>query len=123
MGAKGNASLSNEERKKLKRTFSFLDKAYKNGLTGTRLSSDYAHFYIMSTTLLEQGIFPVDLDKDGRAELTRKLIEFGKHMVVQPPPKDDTDMGKYLLLSSKQTTDAKKRVDRQKLFKEILGTL
>jgi len=77
----------------------------------------------MTTSLLQQEIFPVDLDDAGRAELIRKLIAFGELMVVQPPPKEDTDMGKYLLLSSKQTTDARKRGDRQKLFKDILATL
>ena len=77
----------------------------------------------MSTTLLQQKIFPVDLDEAGRKELTRKLIEFGKLMVKQPAPKEDTEIGKYLLLSSKQTTDAKKRGDRQKLFEDILATL
>jgi len=123
MDAPGEAALTPKERQTLKRTFSFLDKAYKKGLAQTRLATDYVHFYIMSTTLLQQKIFPVDLDEAGRKELTRKLIEFGKLMVKQPAPKEDTEIGKYLLLSSKQTTDAKKRGDRQKLFEDILATL
>ncbi|HUK40967.1 MAG TPA: DUF262 domain-containing protein [Candidatus Acidoferrales bacterium] len=123
MDATEEVALKASERQTLKRTFSFLDKAYRKGLEKTRLATDYVHFYIMTTSLLQQEIFPVDLDDAGRAELIRKLIEFGKLMVAQPLPKDDTDMGKYLLLSSKQTTDAKKRADRQKLFKDILATL
>jgi hypothetical protein len=120
---KGESALSLEEKKRLKRTFSFLDKAYKQGLSKTRLASDYAHFYILCTTLLTQEVFPVDLDEKGRAKLIRKLIAFGKAMTSQPPPKEDTEMGKYLLASSKQTTDAQKRTDRQAQFKRILKTL
>jgi uncharacterized protein DUF262 len=123
MDARKEEPLTLEERKKLKRTFSFLDKAYKRGLAGTRLASDYAHFYIMSTTLLKQEIFPITLDENGRDELIRKLIEFGNLMATQPQPTQGTEMGRYLILSSKQTTDATKRADRQKRFKEILATL
>lgn len=117
-------SLTAEEKKKLTRTFSFLTKAYRKGLGETRLATDYVHFYIMATSLLKQEIFPVATSEEQRSELMRRLIEFGKRMHEEPkPPTEETDMGKYLVLSSKQTTDAKKRISREKMFADILREL
>lgn len=124
MGAKGESALTSEEKHILQRTFSFLYQAYTNGLAGTRLASEYAHFYIMSTSLVKQEIFPVVISEPKREDLMRKLTEFGKRMDTEPIPfKSESKMGEYLLLSSKQTTDVKKRARREVLFKEILETL
>lgn len=124
METKTEASLSVEEKNKLQRIFSFLSKAYRKGLKTTRLASEYAHFYTMSTSLIKQEIFPVVITMDQRSDLMRKLKEFGARMEIEPRPfKEESKMGQYLLLSSKQTTDVKKRGEREKLFKEILATL
>jgi hypothetical protein len=129
---KEEEALTSAETKSLRRLFTFLDEAYKKGLGQTRLATDYSHFYIMATSLLS-GLLPIPTgtlsSPSVRAErdaLTAKLKKFG-NILASPPTKrtdgEETDIERYLSLSSKQTTDAKKREQRQKLFKEIIGSL
>jgi hypothetical protein len=118
--------LTGEEQKKLRRVFTFLEQSYNNsGLARTRLSSEYSHFYIMTTSLLA-GLLVKDATLDDRAHLAKKLTMFGAMIDNGPGQRlegEETDLEKYLALSSRQTTDAKKRGQRQKLFEKILGTL
>lgn len=119
-----NLPLSGAEVKKLRKTFQFLQNAYRAGLVKTKFASDYSHFYILWTTLLSGGsIFPDPISDTDKKVLTQKLIEFGKQLEKTYRPEDTSNMAKYLRLSSKQTTDAKKRQDRQDLFKKILEDL
>jgi len=118
-----NAPLNGQEIKKLRRVFKFLQTAYRSGLDKTRLASDYSHFYIMCTSLLSGDILTDPSTDDEKKEISKKLIEFGKFLEHTPAANDTSTTAQYLRLSSKQTTDAKKRAERQKLFKEILATL
>jgi hypothetical protein len=123
-GKKTELPLSVDERNKLQRVFSFLRKAYARGLKNTRLASEYAHFYIMCTSLLRQEIFPVVILETDRDLLMQRLTEFGNKMDVEPKPfVESSKMGEYLLLSGRQTTDVKKREKREELFSKILETL
>ena len=123
MDAQEEPALNDAERKKLKRVFSFLAGAYAKGLATTRLASEYSHFYIMATALLSEQFFPLNTDDAGRKELVRKLTAFGKLIEQEPAPKEDTNMGKYLVLSNRQTTDAAKRVERERIFKLLVQEL
>jgi len=119
--------LTSEERKKLRRVFTFLgDTAYKNGLGDTRIAKDYGHFYIMATSLLSGDLLPKDADGNARLALAQKLTKFGQLLEVKSTPQPDgkkTDMESYIELSARQTTDAKKRGQRQVLFEKIIKTL
>jgi hypothetical protein len=118
--------LNSEERKRLRRVFTFLNSAYKNtALSDSRLASDYSHFYIMTTALLS-GLLPNDADEPARIALAKQLIKFGSMLderAGKPIEDEETDTDKYLTLSSKQTTDASKREQRQKLFEKIVKKL
>jgi hypothetical protein len=117
--------LTSDERKKLRRVFTFLSDAYRTTLSKTRLASDYSHFYIMTTALLS-GLLRKDADKDARATLVQKLAKFGAMLENKPVPRiegEETDLEKYLSLSRTQTTDAKKRGQRQELFEKIVKNL
>jgi len=115
--AKEEAALTKQERSRLQNAFDFLTRAYKQSTLGnTRLASEYSHFYIMITALLKS-----DLRNIGDGELTRKLVSLGSKMDTNEDP--ESDIGKYLALSSKQTTDAEKRKDRQMLFVSIVKGL
>lgn len=118
--------LTSEEKKKLRRVFTFLDAAYRNGLGDTRIARDYGHFYIMATSLLSGDLLTKDADSEARATLTQKLTKFSEMLDIGPEPHADgkkTDMETYLELSAKQTTDAKKRQFRQVLFEKIIKSL
>lgn len=119
-------ALTSNEKKQLRRVFTFLDSAYKNGLADTRIAKDYSHFYIMATSLLSGDLLPKDADENARTALGQKLTKFGQSLDVKPGPRPDgkkTDMETYLELSARQTTDAKKRETRQTLFEKIVKTL
>ena len=118
--------LNPQEKKRLRRAFTFLKDAYRNdALSNSRLASDYSHFYIMTTALLS-GYLANNADQPARDALAQQLAKFGAMLderAGQPNVGEETDLDKYLSLSSKQTTDAKKREQRQKLFQKIVKTL
>jgi len=114
----GHNKLSKAERSKLTYAFKFLRDAYKNSdLGNTRLASDQTHFYIMITSLLASDL----LARVEHAELAKKLTKFGKLIAARST--SDSEIRQYLDLSSKQTTDAEKRKERQKLFVETVNRL
>lgn len=121
-------ALSGAETKTLRRLFTFLDEAYSSGLSNTRLATDYSHFYIMATSLLT-GLLPTHtgaVAAQQRKDLIGRLKKFGA-LLENPEAKktdgEETDLERYLNLSSRQTTDAKKREQRQVLFKRIVASL
>jgi hypothetical protein len=118
-----NEPLNGKETTKLRAVFIFLASAYRSGLGKTKIASDYSHFYIVCTTLLSGYMFTIPMSGVDRKELTRKLIAFGKLLDKSYKPEDSSDIAKYQRLSSKQTTDASKRAERQTLLQLILGAL
>ena len=121
---KAESPLTAEEKKKLRRTFTFLDRAYKAGLRDTRLATDYSHFYIMATSLLSGDLLAQDAGDPERTELIAKLLKFSKFLEPSPTLPGDADIRSdtlsYLSLSTRQTTDSKKRKQRQSLFEKIV---
>jgi hypothetical protein len=118
-----NPPLSSQERKVLRRVFQFLESAYRVGLSRTKVATDYSHFYIVCTTLLSGYMFPNPMPDQQKKVLIKKLIAFGKKLDVQYKPEDLSNIAQYQRLSSKQTTDARKRGERQVLLQKILGTI
>lgn len=114
--------LTKAERSKLTKAFTFLRSAYAtSGLSSTRLATDQTHFYTMITSLLD-GAWPSVANTDADAsKLVKKLVAFGKLIAAKSPSNEDVQQ--YLQLASKQTTDAEKRKDRQKLFVDIINSL
>jgi Protein of unknown function DUF262 len=110
--------LTKQEKANLRKAFEFLQVAYAHSSLGTsRLATDQTHFYTMITSLLT-----VLLDgPHSQRELRRKLTEFARLISSKQP--SDRDVQAYLELSSKQTTDADKRKERQKKFVEIITRL
>lgn len=114
--------LDTSELGRISEVFEFLAKGYReSGLAETRWATDQTHFYILATTLLAVA-------KDGKAldeSWFGKLVKFDKFLTGQatPPQKVKADVKTYINLSSKQTTDAAKRQDREKLLVTILKGL
>jgi hypothetical protein len=71
----------------------------------------------MITSLLASDLLATVLTKT----LVKKLVAFGK--LIGAKKVLNADVERYLELSSKQTTDAEKRKDRQKLFVDIVKSL
>lgn len=119
--------ISTTEKSKLSRVFTFLQKAYAASpeLAASRLAMDQTHFYTMVTTMLDGGLFDVDpktpqpksLDKG----LVNRLVRFSKLITDKAPT--DPRIRKYMELSSRQTTDAERRKERQNVFREIMFNL
>jgi hypothetical protein len=106
--------LTEAQRRKLVSVFSFLHAVYKSPLSGTKLATDYTHFYIMATTLLDGKL--ATKTPEERTELVRKLISFSRHLSSDPDTISNAEIKSYVQLSARQTTDAEKRKERQRLF-------
>jgi Protein of unknown function DUF262 len=118
--------LTIDEKMQLRRVFTFLEYGYRTELVRTRLASDYSHFYILATALLAGNLLPKNADQQLRETLITKLTTFGKMLEIKSAPRaegEETDMERYINLSSRQTTDSKKRKQRQDLFEKIINTL
>jgi hypothetical protein len=114
----GQPKLTRPERSKLTRVFTFLHDAYKNTELGkTRFASDQTHFYIMVTSLLGSDLLTTIEEK----VLISRLIKFGN--LIGAKAISDVEVQVYVDLSSKQTTDAEKRKQRQQKFEEIVKNL
>jgi hypothetical protein len=114
--SKESERLSKEERRKLRAPFVFLAEAYRTSdLGATRLATDQTHFYTMVTALLASDLLNL-------VDLKRRLLTFSKLLAApgHKVPTDDERVARYLELSSKQTTDADKRRDRQQLFVDLI---
>ena len=112
--------LTKIERSKLSNVFMLLRDAYsKTELSNTRLATDQTHFYTMVTALLD-NTWDISTDAS-REKLVKRLVAFGK--TIGSRIVSNAEVGRYLSLSSKQTTDAEKRKDRQKLFIDIVNNL
>jgi hypothetical protein len=110
------------------KAFKILKDAYKNPkLLETKWAKDNTHFYILITSLIDEV-------KEAAAQpsveilpelIADKLIKFDGIINGTSPTGDEVlnKVGKYVALSEKQTTDVKKRQDREELFREILKLL
>lgn len=124
-GTKPSApKLTKKELGLLRGVFTFLRGAYKNGqFCKTKWATDQTHFYILTTSLLNEAHQNPSFPDDTIA----KLIKFDALMANKGKP-DATPtirskVKDYMALSEKQTTDVAKRQEREKLFRELLGLL
>jgi len=112
--------LSKIERSKLTKAFVFLREAYSDSeLSGTRLATDQTHFYTMITAILD-GTWDIS-EEATCTKLVKRLVAFGK--ILNSKIVSNPEVARYLSLTGKQTTDAEKRKDRQKLFVDIVNNL
>jgi hypothetical protein len=117
-----SSKLTKEERKSLRKLFSFLRSVYgRDGISKSRLATDQPHNYTMLT-----AIHGLDLiGAYGKDELGRKLREMAN--LVDGKRKAPDGKGKafkeYMDLSSAKTTHPGRRTTRQALFAEILQVL
>ena len=106
----------------LTNVFRFIDKAYKTTkISETRWATDQTHFYILATSLIDEAKADPRLD----AEIFGKVIRIdGIFQGLIPASEEIKNKIKdYFELSTKQTTDVKKRQTREKLFRDILKLL
>lgn len=112
--------LKREEKAVLRKTFAFLETAYKNAeLRGSRLATDQTHFYTMVTALLNSDL----IDRYQTADLTSKLVKFSK-LLGHPTSGGHDPLSRavdtYKNLSAEKTTDASRRkTRRQKLIEAV----
>jgi hypothetical protein len=117
------AKLTKEEKSKLKAVFSFLENAYKNSALGeSRLAMDQTHFYTMAASLLSTDL----LARYDASTLTAKLLKFSQLIDENPTTLKQNDtpldqaISRYVLLASEKTTDASRRIERQKEMDKAL---
>ena len=116
------ARINGTEMSTLRSLFKFLASVYSAAsIKKSKLATDQPHFYTMVTSISALGL----IAKYGRQDLKRRLIELaavvdGKK--AAPTGKKEA-LGKYLSLSSKQTTHPGRREERQALFAELLEAL
>jgi hypothetical protein len=118
--------LSKDEKSKLRGAFTFLENAYKISTLGdSRLAVDQTHFYTMSASLLSTNL----LNKYAPDVLTGKLVKFAKLIDEEPDTlkQNDTPLNqsilKYIMLAIEKTTDASRRIERQKEMLKAIDLL
>lgn len=108
--------ISQNAKKNLKKTFLFLDQAYKKGLYKTKLASDNTYFYTMVTAFLK------DPNLIENNQILERLSNFAD--ALQKDKHSDKEFEKkikeFLSLSAKHTTDVGNREAREKLFLECI---
>lgn len=119
---KSSSKLDKVERQLLSATFKFLKKNLSE-LGTKRLFTDQTHSYTVVTSIMRDNL----LERIGERALSIKLGKFSGILDKTPTGKLDEKIGpqlkRYLELSSKQTTDASRRTERDKLFVEIVDLL
>lgn len=119
----GGKRLTGPEVKNLRRVFSFLKDAYAGPLVKSRLATDNTHFYTMVTSLLSSDL----LEKYTKTSLVAKLNAFAKIVEGKNGQTVDKrireDMTEYLKSSVRQTTDATRREERQRIFYKVIAAL
>ena len=111
------------EHARLRGVFDMIKTFHRNSdFTKTRWATNQTHFYILVVTLLSDA-------KDGWKQpqnLAERLVVFdnalnGSHLGISRGMVQK--IREYAALSAKQTTDATKRSDREKLFQKIVRSL
>jgi hypothetical protein len=120
--------LTDKQIKLITKVFKFLKEACKNPkFLKTRWATDNTHFYILATSMIDEL---KQADAQSLADLLplsniEKLIKFDCIINGSLTTSDaiKSKIADYTGLSVKQTTDATKRQDRTKLFREILKAI
>ena len=114
--------MDKTEIKLIRCTFEFL-RALLPKLGGTRLFTDQTHAYTLATSLIRANL----IEQVEQRALTAKLAMFAKALepsqLGQEPEVVRDRFRRYRELAAKQTTDASRRTDRDKLFVEIIELL
>jgi len=112
--------LTPKERKNLQSVFSFLRTQLKK-LGKSRLFTDQTHSYTMITSMLRANL----IKAYGAPVLETKLAKFAA--LLDGAKVSDRALSRlrsaYLELSDKQTTDASRRQQRDRLFVDIIASL
>jgi hypothetical protein len=119
-------AITAPEEKKLRITFNFLDKCYKETSLGTtRLARDLPHFYTMVTSLLASDLLDADGAPPDYPTVRKKLIAFAK-LLVEPtsiPANIVEDLQEYKRAAARQTTHPGQRRTRHNKFLAIMDKL
>ena len=115
-------AVSKNDIKIIRDFFKFYWSLYKSApFKNSKLSTDQAHLYTSLTTLLKYDL----LRKYGEKKLALKVINMSK--LIENGKSSNASINKnlkeYLGLCESHTTDASKRDDREKLFKDILANI
>jgi transposase-like protein len=117
--------LDAEHQRILKEVFGLLKKIYSTtALMNSKFAIDATHFYTMVTALIKKSA----LRKMSKKKLSNKLIKFANilensKLMKKQSKKTKEDLGKYIELSSKHTTDVSRRASREQLFIDIIEDL
>ena len=119
-GRNPQSKLTAAEVDSLRKVFGFLVKQIPS-LGTSRIFTDHTHLYTVITSLLEEDL----VSSLGQMELGRRLKTFSGLIGqrVKPPRGLGPKVAQYLEYSAKQTTDASRRTERQRLFLEIVDAL
>lgn len=111
--------LSKDETRILRDTFAYLHSLMPK-LGSSRLITDQTHFYTLITSLIRVDLVSIH----GAAGLKKKLLHFSKILDQRPTKIGDEEFDRrlkeYRELAEKQTTDARRRAERDRLFVEII---
>jgi hypothetical protein len=120
-GQPGQKRISGDEQNKLRAVFAFLGKAYKSRkLSQTRLCTNQIHFYTMVTSIIACDL----LGQHSESDLTRKLAAFGQILDGRVAPRTlEETVSAYRDLSTRQTTDVRRREMRQEQFIKAIEAL
>jgi len=120
-GRKKQARLDAKELKKLREIFAFLKDAYKGSLGTSRVATDQTHFYTMVTSMSKSDL----LARYGESQLLKKLEAFAALLTgaTKAPAGLKKPFESYRDLSVSKTTDASRRVERDRLFTQIIDAV
>jgi len=111
--------LTKVELQRLRKLFQFISDLYRTTDLGeSRLATDQTHFYTMMTTLGREDL----LEKYSARKLKAKLMKFSGVLdgTARPGKRAARKVKAYQELSTKQTTDLSRRVERARLFSDIM---
>jgi len=115
------AKIKPDELAKLQEVFSYLASS-RNTVKASRLFTDQTHSYTLVTALLRNNL----INNIGRDALRQKLMSFAQLLDGKKKSIDrsiSTKIKKYIEESAKQTTDVSRRVERERLFLEIIHAI
>ena len=118
---KSVGKLTPDETKQLRALFQYI-KSELPALGTSRLYTDQTHSYTLLTSIIRANL----IGSMGATGLSTKLTKFAS--CLDSPTKAKAagvadEFKRYLELSTRQTTDASRRQERDTLFVSILGTL
>ena len=120
---KAQYQLTKQIQTDLRKKFKILKDTYSSSeIIESKLAKDYTHFYTMITTLIDTDLSV----KWTPPQLTKKLILLSKIIDNEKDENKKISQRKiktYIDLASKHTTDVTKRIDRNKLFYQMINTL